>query len=80
MDHTLHTRESILHILNENLAMDKNRMKQQLDFNHSKHYFATRGHVFFHLQSYKQTSLKQKTPQKLASKFYEPYEIIQQIR
>jgi hypothetical protein len=35
--------------------------------------------VFLHLQPYKQTSLKDKTPQKLAPKFYGPYEIIQHI-
>jgi hypothetical protein len=36
VDHTLHTREAILHILKDNLVMAQNRMKQQVDQHHSK--------------------------------------------
>jgi hypothetical protein len=76
MDHKLHTRETILNILKNNLAMDKNRMKKQAYQHHFKCSFITRDKVFLLLQPYKQTSLKDKTPQELAPKFYQPYEVI----
>ena len=39
MDRTLDIREAILHVFKDNLVMDENRMKQQTDWNISKHYF-----------------------------------------
>jgi hypothetical protein len=62
MDHTLHTREAILHIIKDNLVMTQNRMKQQEDQHCSKHYFIVGDYVFLCLQPFKQTSLKDKTP------------------
>ena len=35
VDNTIHTRESILHILKENLVMAQNRMKKQENQHHS---------------------------------------------
>jgi len=80
MDHTLHTRESILHILKDKLVMAQNKMKQQADQHRSERSFAAGDMVFLRLQPYKETSLKDKTPQKLAPKFYGPYEIFQHIQ
>jgi hypothetical protein len=54
-------------------------MKQQEDQHCSEWSFAIGDMVFLRLQPYKQTSLKDKTPQKLAPKFYGPYEILQCI-
>jgi hypothetical protein len=54
-------------------------MKQQVDQHRSEHSFNEGDQVFLHLQPYKQTSLKDKVPQKLAPKFYGPYQIIQCI-
>jgi hypothetical protein len=79
VDHTFHTKEAILHILKDNLVMTQNRMKQQAGQDRSNCSLATADQVFLHLQPYKKTSLKDKTPHKLAPKFYGPYEIIQRI-
>lgn len=56
--------------------MAQNHMKQQVDQGHSERQFAEGGHVFLHLQPYKQTSLKANHCQKLAPKFYGPYTIV----
>jgi hypothetical protein len=54
-------------------------MKQQANQHHSEWSFAIGDMVFLRLQPYKKTSLKDKTPQKLAPNFYGPYEIPQRI-
>jgi hypothetical protein len=64
VDKSLHTRESIFHKLKDKLVMAQNRMKQQSDQHCLEHSFAEGNHVFLHLQPYKQTSLKDKIPQK----------------
>jgi hypothetical protein len=66
--------------LKENLQMEKkNGMKQQENQNQSKRQFEGGDWVFFRLQYYKQSTLKQKKNQKLAPKFYRPYKIIHKI-
>jgi len=59
--------------------MAQNKVKQQVEQHCLELPFAERDQVFLHLQPYKKTSLKDKTPHKLAPKFYGPYEIIQCI-
>ena len=59
--------------------MAQNRMKQQADQHRSERSFTEGDQVFLRLQPYKQTSLKKRVPQKLAPKFYGPYQIIQRI-
>jgi hypothetical protein len=56
--------------------MAQNQMKQQVDQHRSECSFNEVDQVFLLLQPYKQTSLKDKVPQKLAPKFYGPYLII----
>jgi hypothetical protein len=78
MDHTLHTRDVILCILKDNLVMAQNRMKQQANQHCLEWSFETIDMAFLQIQPYKQTS-QEKTPQKIAPKFYGQYEIIQHI-
>jgi hypothetical protein len=54
-------------------------MKQQVDQHISKRSFNEGDQVFLHLHPYKQTSIKDKVPHKLAPKLYGPYHIIQAI-
>jgi hypothetical protein len=62
MDNSLNTNESIIHTLKDNLIMDQNIMKQQVDQHLSKHSFVEVDWVFLHLQPHKQISLKDKIP------------------
>ena len=75
----LRNRDQIIHILQENLHMARNRMKQQADQHRSECTFQAGNMVFLCLQSYKQSSLKIKGNQKLAPKFYGPYKVLQKI-
>lgn len=76
VDLTFHTRESIFHAPEDGLVMAQNNMNQQANLHYSKHYFIVRDQVFLHPQPYKQTSLKDETPHKVAPIFYGSYEII----
>jgi len=79
IDRMFHTKEEIICILKDNLFMAQNRMNQQVDHHISERSFNERNQVFLCLHPSKQTSLKDKVPQKLAPKFYGPYQIIQRI-
>jgi hypothetical protein len=59
--------------------MAQNGMKQQADQHRSERQFEEGDWVFFRLQPYKQSTLKQKKNEKLAPKFYGPYKIIHRI-
>ena len=54
-------------------------MKQQVDQHRSEREFESTYWVFVRLQPYKQLSLKQQGKNKLAPKFYGPYQIIWKI-
>ena len=75
----LQNRDQILHILQENLHMARNRMKQQADQHHSERNFQVSDMVFLRLQPYKQSFLKLKGCNKLAPKFYGPYKVCQKL-
>ena len=75
----LQNQDQILHILQENLHMARNRMKQQVNQHRSDCTFQVIDMVFLHFQPYKQSSLKLKGCHKLAPKFYGPYRILQEI-
>ena len=62
VDITLHMREAIIHILNDNLFVAQNRMKQEVDQHRSKCSFSKGDQVFLNMHVYKQTSLKDKVP------------------
>ena len=53
VDMVLRNRDQILHILQENIHMARNCMKQQADQHHFEHTFQVGDMVFLHLQPYK---------------------------
>ena len=78
-DHIEHQQE-VLQILEDNLNLAQNRMKQQADQHRSERSFDVGDWVFLWLQPYKQMSLEQdKKDNKLSSKYYGPYKVLQKI-
>ena len=77
-DH-LEESQKILQLLKENLTVARNRMKQQADQSQIEREFEVRDWVFVRLQPYKQLYFKQHGKNKLAPKFYEPYQINRKI-
>jgi len=75
----LEEEQKIIQILKENLATARNRMKQLADQHRSKKEFEEGDWVFVRLQPYKQLSLKQQGKNKLAPKFYGPFQINKKI-
>jgi hypothetical protein len=69
--HMENTKET-LSILNENLKITQNKMKQQVYQHQSERQFEEGDWVFLRLQLYKQSTLKHKKNKKLAPKFYDP--------
>ena len=65
--------------LKDNLTMAQNRMKQQVDRHRTEREFELVDWVFVRIQPYKQLSLKQQGKNKLAPKFYGPYQIIRKM-
>ena len=60
VDMVLQNRHQILHLLQDNLHMERTRMKHQADQHHSEHTFQVGGMVFLHLQPYKKSSVQVK--------------------
>jgi hypothetical protein len=71
--------QKVVQILKENLVIARNRMKQQIDQHRTEREFEIGEWVFVRLQPYKQLSLKQQGNNKLALKYYEPYQINRKI-
>ena len=53
VDRVLRKQDQIIHILQDNLQMERNQMKQQADQHHYKCTFQVNYLVLFHLQPYK---------------------------
>eukprot|EP00253_Pinus_taeda_P033862 PITA_33862 len=79
VDQLLQNHTTMLANLSKNLHQAQNCMKQQVDQHRSERQFQEGDQVFFRLQPYKQTSLKEKGCQKLSPKFYGPYRVLQCI-
>jgi hypothetical protein len=71
--------QKVVQILKENLVIARNRMKQQVDQHRTEREFEIGECVFVRLQPYKQLSLKQQGKNKLAPKYYGPYQINRKI-
>ncbi|KAL7157667.1 hypothetical protein ABFS83_02G092700 [Erythranthe nasuta] len=69
VDQTFGSRAEILKELHNNLAAARNRMKQVAD----------RHRLYLKLQSYRQHPLLQRVYQKLASRFYGPFRMLERI-
>ena len=78
IDH-LEENQKVVQLLKENLTVARNRMKQQAYLHRSEREFEVGEWVFVRLQPYKQLSLKQQGKNKLAPKFYGPYQISKKI-
>ncbi|KAG8646053.1 hypothetical protein MANES_10G117250v8, partial [Manihot esculenta] len=66
-------------ILNSNLEVARNRIKQQADRKRSEREFHVGDWVYLKLQSYRQTSLALQKTLKLAAKFYGPFKVLERI-
>ena len=75
----LEDNQPIMQTLKDNLTMAQNRMKQQANQHRTKREFELVDWVFVRLQPYKQLPLKQQGKNKVAPKFYGPYQIVQKI-
>ena len=80
VEHHIKHQQQVLQLLNDNLVLAHNRMKQQVDQHRSKRSFDVGDWVFLRIQPYKQMSLKQaKKDDKLSPKYYGPYKVLQNI-
>ena len=77
-DH-LEENQKVIQILKENLNTARNRLKQQLYRHRTEREFEVGDWVFVQLQPYKQLSLKKGGKNKLAPRFYGPYQINKKI-
>jgi hypothetical protein len=67
--------QKILQLLKEKLTVSRDRLKKQADQNRTEREFEVEDWVFVRIKPYKQLSLKQHGNNKLAPKFYGPYQI-----
>ncbi|KAL8115463.1 hypothetical protein AgCh_022090 [Apium graveolens] len=75
VDQTLRTRDDILHQLKFTLHAANNRMKQLADKHRRDVVFTVGDYVFLRLHPYRQQTVFCRAYQKLACKFYGPYQV-----
>jgi hypothetical protein len=80
VDQQLMSRDELLRKLKTNLERLVNRMKQMTDQKRRDILFNTGEWVFFKLHPYHQQKVFKRVHQKLASRFYGPYQILEKIR
>lgn len=78
MEKLLKERDLTINALKENLNVAQNIMKKA-DLKRRKVKFNTGEEVYLKLRPYRQRSLASKRNEKLAPKFYEPYQILEKI-
>ena len=79
VDRTLHAREQAIKMLQFNLKKAQDRMKSQADKQRSDRVFNVGDWVYLKLQPYRQLTIRQGKQNKLSSKFYGPFQVIQKI-
>ncbi|KAA8514958.1 hypothetical protein F0562_018255 [Nyssa sinensis] len=79
VDQSLVSRDALLRQLKDNLSAANNRMKQQVDFKRRDIEYQVGDFVFLKLHPYRQQSVFKRAYQKLASRFYGPYQIEEKI-
>ncbi|XP_050909677.1 uncharacterized protein LOC127123509 [Lathyrus oleraceus] len=79
LDEILSNKSRILRVLKENLTRARNRMVQQENLHRKDKSFAVDQWVFLKLQPYRQSSVHQRSSQKLAKCYFGPFRIIKKI-
>jgi hypothetical protein len=79
MNQWLPDRQAMTALVKQQLNRAVLRMKFQADKNRSERHFDARDWVFLKLQPYVQSSLAPRANQKLAFKFFGPFQILQKI-
>jgi hypothetical protein len=79
MDQWLQDRKLCTKVIKQHLHRATTRMKQQVDKGQSERGFVVGDWVFLKLQPYIQSSLAPRADQKLAFKFFGPFQILQKI-
>lgn len=79
VDRSLWDREAMLQCLKENLSKAQNRMKVQADKRRSERSFEVGDWVYLKLQPYRQSSVMARPSQKLAARFFGPYQITKRV-
>lgn len=75
MDHQLEERVAMLDLLKQNLLRAQQKMKSAADKKRKDEQFSVGGLVYLKLQPYRRKSLAQHCNEKLAPRFYGPYEV-----
>lgn len=79
VDQILKERQLMAKVLKDNLSRAKTRMKMNADKRRTEREYEEGDWVFLEIQPYRQTFIAVRKSLKLASKFYNPYQIIQKI-
>ncbi|KAF2295032.1 hypothetical protein GH714_031164 [Hevea brasiliensis] len=80
VDQILQTRDEILRELKSHLSRAANQMKQYVDLKRRDVEFQVGDHVYLKLQPYRQQSVSKRASQKLASRYFGPYRVLERVR
>lgn len=79
IEELLQERDAILDDLHFNLLRAQQRIKAYADVKHREEQFAVGDKVYLKVQPYRQRSLAVRPFEKLAAKYYGPFEIVQRV-
>ncbi|WOG95777.1 hypothetical protein DCAR_0415105 [Daucus carota subsp. sativus] len=79
VDRSLVERENTIRVLKENLAKAQNRMVQLANKKRSERSFQVSDWVYLKLKPYRQHSVENRPHQKLAARYFGPYQVIKKI-
>ncbi|PRQ37125.1 putative nucleotidyltransferase, Ribonuclease H [Rosa chinensis] len=79
VDLQLRDRDERLKILQHNIQLPQNRMKVYYDKYHTEREFAVGDMIFLKLQPYRQSSIQKRKSQKLAPRYFGPYQVTAKI-
>lgn len=79
VDSALQERDQLLKHLRDNLVVAQNRMKVQSNRHRTEREFTVGDWVYLMLQPYRQSSVAHSPSQKLAPRFYGPYQVVKRI-
>ena len=79
LDAWIQERKNMVPLIRQNLLRAQQRMKFQADKNRSEREFAVGDSVYLRLQPYVQTSVANRSSQKLAFRYFGPYLVLQKV-